>query len=182
MSRLYLPQTAVRQCRHLRHRRHPFHRRQPGSLHPGHRGAEVPDRSTSADAPHPALIRSMEPSTGKPGTLRPLRDSAGAPRADCEVCGQRVFTHLAVKIGRTSPCAAATPFRSTSTTAPSTLPPCARTSGAHRDIQDLRCNDLILRFRRGAHTLTLFADGRAIIHGTTDITVARSLYARFVGA
>jgi adenylyltransferase/sulfurtransferase len=43
-------------------------------------------------------------------------------------------------------------------------------------------NDLLLRFQRGDHTLTLFADGRAIIQGTTDITVARSLYARFVGS
>ncbi|HEX3660771.1 MAG TPA: thiazole biosynthesis adenylyltransferase ThiF, partial [Acidobacteriaceae bacterium] len=38
------------------------------------------------------------------------------------------------------------------------------------------------RFERGEHTLTLFADGRAIIQGTTDVTVARSLYARFVGS
>ena len=29
--------------------------------------------------------------------------------------------------------------------------------------------------------LTLFPDGRAIIKGTTDIGVARSLYARLVG-
>ncbi len=43
-------------------------------------------------------------------------------------------------------------------------------------------NELLLRFRRGEHTLTLFADGRAIIQGTTDVAVARSLYARFVGS
>ena len=43
-------------------------------------------------------------------------------------------------------------------------------------------NDLILRFRRGPLTLILFADGRAIVQGTTDITLARSLYARFIGA
>ena len=52
----------------------------------------------------------------------------------------------------------------------------------HADITDLRSNDLLLRFRRGPHTLTLFADGRAIVQGTTDVTVARSLYARFVGS
>jgi adenylyltransferase/sulfurtransferase len=43
-------------------------------------------------------------------------------------------------------------------------------------------NDMLLRFQRGDHTLTLFADGRAIIQGTTDIGVARSLYARFIGS
>jgi molybdopterin-synthase adenylyltransferase len=30
--------------------------------------------------------------------------------------------------------------------------------------------------------LTIFADGRAIIQGTADIAVARSLYARFIGS
>jgi len=46
----------------------------------------------------------------------------------------------------------------------------------------LRSNNLILRFRRGPHTITIFTDGRAIVQGTTDITIARSLYARFIGA
>jgi len=30
--------------------------------------------------------------------------------------------------------------------------------------------------------LTVFADGRAIVSGTTDPAVAKSLYARYVGA
>jgi len=30
--------------------------------------------------------------------------------------------------------------------------------------------------------VTLFADGRALVQGTTDVTVARSLYARFIGS
>jgi adenylyltransferase/sulfurtransferase len=47
---------------------------------------------------------------------------------------------------------------------------------------DVRFNDLLLRFQRGPHTLTLFRDGRAIIQGTTDVTIARSLYARFIGS
>jgi adenylyltransferase/sulfurtransferase len=46
----------------------------------------------------------------------------------------------------------------------------------------VRFNDLLLRFERPPHTLTLFADGRAIVQGTTDMTVARSLYARFIGS
>ena len=52
----------------------------------------------------------------------------------------------------------------------------------HTDLTDLRSNDLLLRFRRGPHTLTLFADGRAVIQGTTDPVVARTLYARFIGS
>jgi adenylyltransferase/sulfurtransferase len=50
------------------------------------------------------------------------------------------------------------------------------------DVQNLRANNMLLRFQRGANTLTLFADGRAVIQGTTDITLARSLYARFIGS
>jgi len=40
----------------------------------------------------------------------------------------------------------------------------------------------LLRFRRGEHTLTIFPDGRALVQGTTDTGLARSLYARFVGS
>jgi hypothetical protein len=52
----------------------------------------------------------------------------------------------------------------------------------HPDVEDLRANDLLLRFRRGLHTLTVFSDGRAIIQGTTDPILARTLYARFIGS
>ena len=46
----------------------------------------------------------------------------------------------------------------------------------------VRRNEFALRFWREPYELTLFPDGRAIIKGTTDVTVARSLYARFVSA
>jgi molybdopterin-synthase adenylyltransferase len=46
----------------------------------------------------------------------------------------------------------------------------------------VRFNDLLLRFERGEHTITLFSDGRAIVQGTTDTMLARSLYARFIGS
>ena len=36
-------------------------------------------------------------------------------------------------------------------------------------------NQLLLRFERDKYTVTLFADGRALVQGTTDVTVARSL-------
>jgi hypothetical protein len=46
----------------------------------------------------------------------------------------------------------------------------------------VRHNSMLLRFKRGEHTITLFPDGRALIQGTTDISLARSLYARFIGS
>ena len=47
---------------------------------------------------------------------------------------------------------------------------------------EVRNNDFLLRFRIAPYELTVFADGRAIIKGTKDPAVARSLYARYVGA
>lgn len=105
--------------------------------------------------------------------------SAATPRKDCAVCDHREFTHLA---GTDRP----------------HITLCGRNSVQihehHRPVDfaamrdrlaphgQVRYNDLLLRFERAPHTLTLFADGRAIIQGTTDITVARSLYARFIGS
>jgi len=43
-------------------------------------------------------------------------------------------------------------------------------------------NDFLLRFRVAPYELTVFADGRAIVKGTRDPRVARSLYARYIGA
>lgn len=47
---------------------------------------------------------------------------------------------------------------------------------------DVRSNDFLLRFRVPPYELTVFADGRAIIKGTKDSAIARSLYARYLGA
>lgn len=52
---------------------------------------------------------------------------------------------------------------------------------------EVKFNDHMLRFRvdsaDGAHTyeLTIFPDGRTIVKGTTDESVARTLYARYLG-
>jgi len=46
----------------------------------------------------------------------------------------------------------------------------------------VRHNDFVLKFWRDPYEMTLFPDGRAIIKGTTDTGIARSIYARFVGS
>jgi adenylyltransferase/sulfurtransferase len=48
--------------------------------------------------------------------------------------------------------------------------------------QDVRENGFLLRFSVPPQEITVFPDGRAIIKGTQDPAVARSLYARFLGA
>jgi adenylyltransferase/sulfurtransferase len=46
---------------------------------------------------------------------------------------------------------------------------------------EVRGGEFALRFRVAPYELTIFADGRAIVKGTDDPSLARSLYARYVG-
>ncbi len=49
-------------------------------------------------------------------------------------------------------------------------------------VTEVRNNDFLLHFRVPPYELTVFADGRAIVKGTRDPGVARSLYARYIGS
>jgi adenylyltransferase/sulfurtransferase len=104
--------------------------------------------------------------------------SAARPRPDCQVCQARDFAHLRGEgrphitlCGRNS-------VQIHEHHRPVDLAAAAERLRPHGDV---RQNGLLLQFRRGPHTLTFFADGRALIQGTTDIALARTLYARFVG-
>ena len=60
------------------------------------------------------------------------------------------------------------------------------------DLEDLRrrleplgpvkANEFALRFFIDPFEMTVFPDGRAIIKGTRDVGLARSLYAKYIGA
>jgi len=108
--------------------------------------------------------------------------AAGTPRPGCQVCGQRIFTHLAGQDRAHITLCGRDSVQIHEHHRPVDFAALRARLAAHADIQDLRSNDLLLRFRRGPHTFTLFADGRAIVQGTIDIAVARSLYARFIGS
>lgn len=49
-------------------------------------------------------------------------------------------------------------------------------------VSDIRQNEFLLCFRADSYQMTVFADGRAILKGTKDPAVARSLYARYIGS
>ena len=49
-------------------------------------------------------------------------------------------------------------------------------------VSSVLANDFLLRFAVPPYEMTVFADGRAVIKGTRDAGVARSLYARYIGA
>jgi len=46
----------------------------------------------------------------------------------------------------------------------------------------VRANEFALRFEDPPYQLMVFADGRVIVKGTIDVGVARSVYARYIGA
>lgn len=46
---------------------------------------------------------------------------------------------------------------------------------------EVKFNDYLLRFRTGDFELTVFQDARSIIRGTSEIKMARSLYAKYIG-
>src|ERR1700704_2083056 len=101
------------------------------------------------------------------------------PRPGCQACGEKHFIHLAGE-GRPH------------------ITLCGRNSVQIHEQQrpvdfaeittrllphgNVRHNEFVLKFWREPYEMTLFPDGRAIIKGTTDTAVARSLYARYVGS
>lgn len=105
--------------------------------------------------------------------------SAARPRLGCRACGERDFVHLEGK-GRPH------------------ITLCGRNSvqihERHRPVDFAEMNDrlkphgtvlhndFVLKFWHEPYEMTLFPDGRAIIKGTTDTAVARSLYARYIGS
>jgi molybdopterin-synthase adenylyltransferase len=111
------------------------------------------------------------------GRLRQI--SQPAARADCEVCGLRRFSRLE---GRRR--------------VPISL--CGRNAVQIHSLDgsvdllllkkqllpfgEVRANELDLRFSVPSYEMTIFHDGRAIVKGTTDVGIARSLYAQYVGS
>ena len=104
---------------------------------------------------------------------------AANPRAGCRACGERDFVHLAgegrphiTMCGRNS-------VQIHERARPIDFAEMQRRLESHGVV---RHNEFVLKFWREPYEMTLFPDGRAIIKGTTDTGVARSLYARFVGS
>jgi len=105
--------------------------------------------------------------------------AAAHPRPGCCACGQRDFVHLAgegrphiTMCGRNS-------VQIHERTRPIDFAEMQRRLEAHGVV---RHNEFVLKFWREPYEMTLFPDGRAIIKGTTETGVARSLYARYVGS
>jgi adenylyltransferase/sulfurtransferase len=104
---------------------------------------------------------------------------ADKPRPDCHVCGEHEFSHLA-GVGR--PHITLCGRNSVQIHERERPVDLAEMSRRLKPLGTVRHNDFVLKFWHEPYEMTLFPDGRAIIKGTTDKTVARSLYARYVGS
>jgi molybdopterin-synthase adenylyltransferase len=105
--------------------------------------------------------------------------AARNPRPGCRACGQRDFVHLAGKgrphitmCGRNS-------VQIHERARPIDFAEMQRRLHA---LGVVRYNEFVFKFWREPYEVTLFPDGRAIIKGTTDTGIARSLYARYIGS
>ena len=101
------------------------------------------------------------------------------PRPDCRVCGEHEFLHLA---GAERPHITLCGRNSVQIHERHRPVDLAEMSERLKPLGTVRHNDFVLKFWNEPYEMTLFPDGRAIIKGTTDKTIARSLYARYVGS
>jgi adenylyltransferase/sulfurtransferase len=104
--------------------------------------------------------------------------AAAHPRADCRTCVQRDFPHLA---GEGRPHITLCGRNSVQIHERRRPVDFAEMSLRLQPHGSVKHNNFVLKFWRDPYELTLFPDGRAIIKGTTDTAIARSLYARFIG-
>ena len=106
----------------------------------------------------------------------------GVPDPACLVCGLREFRHLAGKARPHITLCGRNAVQIHEHARPLDLEALRARLAGQPELTGLRANGMLLRFERGPHTVTVFADGRALIQGTTEPSVARTLYARFIGA
>jgi adenylyltransferase/sulfurtransferase len=105
--------------------------------------------------------------------------AADRPRPGCQTCEKREFIHLAGERRPQITLCGRNSVQIHERNRPVDFGEMSARLGAHGTVKH---NAFVLKFWRDPYEMTLFPDGRAIIKGTDDTAVARSLYARFVGS
>ncbi|MGC2695116.1 MAG: ThiF family adenylyltransferase [Candidatus Angelobacter sp.] len=105
--------------------------------------------------------------------------AAARPRPGCQSCEKREFVHLAGERRPQITLCGRNSVQIHERSRPVDFAEMSRRLGA---LGTVKHNSFVLKFWRDPYEMTLFPDGRAIIKGTDDTAVARSLYARFVGS
>jgi adenylyltransferase/sulfurtransferase len=110
------------------------------------------------------------------GTTRqvemPMRDP------DCPACGRRQFSYLEETRRAPARLCGRNAVQIQECRHPLDL---AELKARLERVGEVRANEFALRFFVAPYEMTVFPDGRAIIKGTCDAGIARSLYARYVG-
>ncbi len=104
---------------------------------------------------------------------------AAKPRPGCRACSARDFIHLAGEARPHITLCGRNSVQIHERQRPIDFAEMGRRLRPHGTV---RHNDFVLKFWRDPYEMTLFPDGRAIIKGTSDAALARSLYARYVGS
>lgn len=102
-----------------------------------------------------------------------------APDPSCEACGQRFFPHLDVARRVPISLCGHNAVQIHERERPLDL---QALRAQLEPLGQVRANEFALRFFLPPYEMTVFPDGRAIVKGTTDVALARSLYARYVGS
>jgi molybdopterin-synthase adenylyltransferase len=105
--------------------------------------------------------------------------AAARPRSGCQTCEKREFVHLAGERRPQITLCGRNSVQIHERNRPVDFAEMSARLGAHGTVKH---NAFVLKFWHEPFEITLFPDGRAIIKGTGDASVARSLYARFVGS
>ena len=110
------------------------------------------------------------------GEIRQRRQPG--PQPDCRACAARRFPYL--DSGRRAPISLCgrNAVQIHERSRPLDLAALGERLAA---LGEVRSNEFALRFFIAPYEMTVFPDGRAIIKGTQDAGVARSLYARYIG-
>lgn len=105
----------------------------------------------------------------------------GAPAPDCPTCRQDYYETLAAESEEYVAVLCGRNAVQLSPARPSQVD-LAGLAAKLRAAGEVRANDYLIRLSADGYELTIFKDARAIIRGTDDPSVARSLYARYVGS
>jgi adenylyltransferase/sulfurtransferase len=97
---------------------------------------------------------------------------------DCPTCARREFPYLEEVIRPPESLCGRNAVQISGNTRPIDL---ASLQLRLEPLGEVRANEYALRFVIAPYELTVFPDGRAIVKGTSDTGIARSLYARYVG-
>ena len=169
---LHLPGFAARHGRNLRHLRDSEFRGELRGVRRCHRGDEAGHRRPRQAAPHAAVVRRVDERARRDQHCQAARRAAApASSATSFIWRAKARPHITL-CGRNS-------VQIHERQRPMDFAEITRRLDPHGTV---RHNEFVLKFWREPYELTLFPDGRAIIKGTTDTAIARSLYARYMGS